>query len=271
MSSLESLGTLLEADVLIVGGGLAGTNAAIAAAERGARVVVMDKGKIERSGDVGGGVDHFLAYLDSDSSWDTRGHFLRYVWQIGRGTTDLKVLEKVYCDELPEAIRRMDRIGCPLSRPDGTFYRTKSMGQPGPYWINFVGKRLKPCLAKEVRRLGCTVLDRVMALELLVQDDKVTGAAGMNIRTGEFFIVNAKATVVSTGSTQRLYESPRVSPFNTWLSPFDTGDGQAIAFRAGATLANMEYMRMTMLPKGFAAPGFNAFTGMGCGLMNALG
>ena len=271
MALLESLGTVLEADVLVVGGGLAGANAAIAAAERGARVVVMDKGKIERSGDIGGGVDHFLAFLNTDDTWDTRDHFLRYLWKIGRGTADPKVVEKVYCDELPEAIKRMERIGCPLTQPDGTFYRTRSMGQPGPYWINFVGKRLKPCLAAEVRRLGCTVLDKVTATELLLKDGQVVGATGMHIRTGEFYIVCAKATIVSTGSTQRLYESPRVNPFNTWLSPFDTGDGQAMAFRAGATLTNMEYMRMTMMPKGFAAPGFNAFTGMGGRFMNSLG
>ena len=60
-------------------------------------------------------------------------------------------------------------------------------------------------------------------------------------------------------------------PFNTWLCPFDTGDGQLMALEAGAALTNMEYMRMTLLPKGFAAPGFNALVGMGGRFMNALG
>ncbi|HUY03219.1 MAG TPA: FAD-dependent oxidoreductase, partial [Rhodocyclaceae bacterium] len=55
----------LKTDVLVIGGGLAGTNAAMGAAEAGASVVVMDKGKIERSGDIGGGVDHFMAYLST--------------------------------------------------------------------------------------------------------------------------------------------------------------------------------------------------------------
>jgi succinate dehydrogenase/fumarate reductase flavoprotein subunit len=59
----------ISTDVLIVGGGLAGANAAMAAAERGAQVVVADKGKIERSGDIGGGVDHFLAYLNDNEEW----------------------------------------------------------------------------------------------------------------------------------------------------------------------------------------------------------
>ena len=56
--------TNLSTDVLIVGGGLAGTNAAMGAAEKGAGVLVADKGNINRSGDVGGGVDHFLAFLN---------------------------------------------------------------------------------------------------------------------------------------------------------------------------------------------------------------
>jgi len=76
----------IQADVLVIGGGTAGLNAAIASAERGARVVVIDKGNIERSGDIGGGVDHFLAYLNQEGSWDTRGAFLEYVWKIGKGT-----------------------------------------------------------------------------------------------------------------------------------------------------------------------------------------
>jgi succinate dehydrogenase/fumarate reductase flavoprotein subunit len=50
----------ISTDVLIVGGGLAGTNAAMGASQKGASVVVADKGNINRSGDIGGGVDHFL-------------------------------------------------------------------------------------------------------------------------------------------------------------------------------------------------------------------
>jgi adenylylsulfate reductase subunit A len=261
----------LSTDVFIVGGGLAGTNAAMAAAEKGASVVVADKGKIERSGDVGGGVDHFLAFLNQNSEWDTQDAFLSYVEKIGRGTGHLSILESVYCAELKDAIDRMARIGNPLTQPDGSFYRTRSMGQPGPYWINFNGKRLKPCLGRAVRGLGCMVLDKVMTVDLLTKRGKVVGGIGFHIRSGDFFVIQAKATVIATGNTNRLYENPRINPFNTWLCPFDTGDGQVMAFKAGAALSNMEYMRMTLLPKGFAAPGFNALVGMGGRFLNSLG
>jgi adenylylsulfate reductase subunit A len=261
----------LSTDVLIVGGGLAGTNAAMGAAESGAAVVVADKGNIDRSGDIGGGVDHFLAYLNEGPGWDTRDAFLKYVEKIGRGTAHLSILESVFCAELPAAVDRMARIGVPLTQPDGTFYRTRSMGQPGAYWINFNGKRLKPQLGRTVRQLGCNVLDKVMMVDLLTDKGTVVGCIGFQIRTGTFYAIQAKATVIATGNTNRLYENPRINPFNTWLCPFDTGDGQMMAFRVGAALTNMEYMRMTLLPKGFAAPGFNALVGMGGRFLNSLG
>ncbi len=261
----------IVSDVLVIGGGLAGCNAAIAAAELGARVVVIDKGKIERSGDTGGGVDHFMAFMNTGEPWDTREAFLEYCWRVGKGTIDPQVLDEVVSKEMPDALQRMERIGATLKQPDGTYYRTKSMGQPGPYWINFNGKRIKHALAAQIRHLGCTVLDKVITTDMLVGDNRVVGATGFHIRTGEFHVINGKAVVIATGNTNRLYQSPRLNPFNSWLSPFNTGDGIAMAFRAGAVLANMEYMRMTILPKGFAAPGFNAFTGMGGRFVNARG
>ncbi len=261
----------LSADVLVVGGGLAGTNAAMGAAEKGASVIVADKGNIDRSGDIGGGVDHFLAYLNTNEEWDTQDAFLKYVEKIGRGTTHLSILESVFCEELPDAIERMARIGNPLTQPNGTFYRTGSMGQPGTYWVNFNGKRLKPCLGRAVRKLGCTVLDKVMMVDLLTRDGAVVGGIGFHIREGTFYVIRSKAVIIATGNTNRLYENPRVNPFNTWLCPFDTGDGQMMALRAGADLTNMEYMRMTLLPKGFAAPGFNALVGMGGRFLNSMG
>jgi adenylylsulfate reductase, subunit A len=262
----------LKTDVVIMGGGLAGLNAAIAASERGARVVVLDKGKIERSGNIAGGVDHFMAYLETGEPWDTREAYLQYVQEEGYGIVNVAIHNRVFCDELKNAIQRLVRIGSPLHDPKtGQYYRTASMGQPGPYWINFNGKNLKPNLAKEVRRLGCTVLDRVMATRLLVSDRKLTGVVGFHTRTGDIYCIECKALVASTGNTNRLYETPTRMPFNTWLCPYDTGEAQRLALEAGATLANMEFLRMTVVPKGFSAPGLNAFTGMGSHFINGLG
>ena len=263
--------TQIETDVLIIGGGLAGCNAAIGAAERGVRVVVLDKGKIERSGDIAGGVDHFMAYLEEGEPWDTADAYLEYVGRIARGAIDLRITEAVFCRELKGSIERMARIGNPLTNPKtGKFYRTKSMGQPGPYFINFNGKRLKPLLGQEVRRLRCTVLDRAVTNGLLMDGTHVAGATAFHIRTGEFYVVKAKAVVIATGNTNRLYQSQAGSTFNGWQCPSNTGDGQVLVFGAGARLANTEYLRVTVVPKGFSAAGLNAFMGMGCYMINSL-
>lgn len=262
----------LVADVVVVGGGLAGLNTAIAVAERGVRVVVMDKAMIERSGAIGGGVDHCMAYLNEGEPWDTREGYLRFVEEAARGIVNIQIHERVFCDELEDMLTRMDQIGCPLRDPaTGKYYRTRSFGAPGAYWINFNGKNLKPLLAKNVRRLECQVLDFVTATKVFVRDGRVVGVAGLHIRDGSFYVVDCPAVVVSTGNTNRLYETPSGMPFNTWLCPYDTGAAQALALEAGASLSNMEFVRMTIVPKGFSAPGLNAFTGEGARFINGLG
>jgi adenylylsulfate reductase subunit A len=263
--------TELTCDVLVIGGGLAGTNAAIAAAECGAQVIVAEKGCLERSGDVGGGVDHFLAYLNSGKKWDTKDAFLQYVERVGQGSTDIDVIESVYCTELSASLERLERIGVPMRLNGKDYYRTRGMGQPGAYYINFRGKRLKPLLASTVRSLGCRVLDRLMMLRLLQYDGEIIGGLGMHTRNGNFFVVRAKSTIISTGNTNRLFANPRLNPFNSWLCPYDTGDGQRMAIEAGARLSNMEYMRMTLMPKGFSSAGYNAMVSMGGRFLNGLG
>jgi len=267
---IEDFGELIETDVLIVGGGLAGNNAAIGAAEKGVKVLIVDKGSIERCGAIAGGVDHFMAYLNTDA-WDTREAYLEWVGKIARGAVNLSVQNAVFCRELNSAIERMERIGCTLKQPDGTYYRTSSLGQPGPYFINFNGKNLKPLLAREARRLNVRALEKFSFSGLLTEDGKVIGGVGFNIRSGKFYIIKAKATILATGNTNRIFENPSGLPFNTWQCPANTGAAQTMAFEVGAKLANMEFVRITVVPRGFSAAGLNALTGMGGKIINAVG
>ncbi len=262
---------MVQGDLLVVGGGVAGLNAALTAAEAGASVVIADKAHIEHSGCIAGGVDHFLAYLDTGPAWDTREAYLEFTARSSGAATDLDVVEQVYCEELAAAIQRMDDIGCTLRQPDGRLFRTQSYGQPGPYWINFNGKRMKPLLAQAVRAAGCTVLDRVVITDLLTEPQGVCGAVGFHLRAGTFYVIQAKAVLIATGGTNRLYQNPSGLSFNTWMCPVNTGDGEAMALRAGASVANVEYLRMSVVPRGFSAAGLNAFVGMGGRLINSAG
>jgi adenylylsulfate reductase subunit A len=261
----------LRSDVLIIGGGVAGLNAALSAAHYGLDIIIMDKAVIERSGHIAGGVDHFMAYLDTGPEWDTAQAYLEYTQKTARGATDLSAVESIYCNNLKEAIKRFSDLGVPLTQQNGKYFRTQSYGQPGPLYINFDGRELKPKLAKAVRNAGCSVLDRVMAVELLLYDGQVCGAVGFNIRDGTYYVIQAHTVVVSAGGTNRLYQNPTGLSFNTWMCPANTGDAEALSYMAGANLANVEYLRMTVVPKGFSAAGLNALVGMGAKLVNGKG
>jgi len=260
----------LETDVAIIGGGTAGLNSAMAAAEAGCRVLIVDKANIVHSGAIAGGIDHFVAYLETGPSWDTREAYLGYVGRVARGAADLEVHDAVFCDELEAALARTEKIGVSLRQPDGKIFRTQAMGQPGPYFINFDGKKLKPKMAMEVKRRKCEVLNRVQVTNLYLHDGELAGFTGFDIRTGDFYRIRAKAVVIATGNTNRMFNAQLGNPFNLWYCPANTGDLHRAAFDAGVALANMEYVRMTIVPKGFSAPGFNAFFGMGAQLVNSL-
>ncbi len=261
----------IDTDVAVIGGGTAGLNTAMAAAEQGLRVLVADKANIERSGAIAGGIDHFHAYLETGEPWDSREAYLGWVQKISKGASNLKIQEAVYCDGHLDAIERVERIGIPLRDPQtGKFYRTQALGQPGPMAINFNGKKLKPKMAREVRRLGCQVLGRLQVTKLFVHEGELAGFTGFDMRTGDFYQVRAKAVVIATGNTNRMFRPQANNPFNLWYCPACTGDLHRAAYDAGVELANMEYIRMSIVPKGFSAPGFNAFLGMGSHLINSL-
>jgi adenylylsulfate reductase subunit A len=260
-----------ETDVAVIGGGTAGLNTAMAAAEAGCRVLVVDKANIRHSGAIGGGIDHFMAFLEEGEDWDTRESYLGYVGRVARGASNLAIHDAVFCDELTAAIERIESIGVSMRKPgSNSIFRTQSMGQPGPYWINFDGKKLKPKMAREVSRRRCQVLNRVQVTNLFTHDGALAGFTGFNVRTGDFYVVHAKAVVISTGNTNRMFKAQTGNPFNLWYCPANTGDLHRAAWDAGVEMANMEYVRMTIVPKGFSAPGFNAFFGMGSRLVNGL-
>tara|TARA_B100000315_G_scaffold229372_1_gene238909 strand:+ start:11911 stop:13608 length:1698 start_codon:yes stop_codon:yes gene_type:complete len=265
----------IKTDVAVIGGGTAGLNCAMAAAESDCDVLVVEKANIVRSGAIAGGIDHFMAYMENGEDWDSREAYLGYVARVAKGASNLKIHEKVYCDELPAAIERIESLGISLRDPrypnSQDFFRTQSMGQPGPYWINFDGKKLKPRMAREVNRRGCRVLNRVQVTNIFLHDGELAGFTGFDIRTGDFYLIHAKTIIISTGNTNRMFRTQNGNPFNLWYCPANTGDLHRAAYDAGVELANMEYVRMTIVTKGFSTPGFNAFFGMGCKLVNSLG
>ena len=202
-----------------------------------------------------------MAYLGTDT-WDTREAYLEWVGKIARGTVNLSVQNAVFCRELDAAIERMERIGCTLKQPDGTYYRTTSMGQPGPYFINFNGKQLKPLLAREAKTPGRPGPGEMRHFRTSTHDgDRVDGCGRVQYPDGNVLHHHGQSGHPRHGQYEPDLRKPTGLPFNTWQCPANTGAAQAMAFEAGAKLANMEIVRITLVPRGFSAAGLNALTG----------
>jgi adenylylsulfate reductase subunit A len=263
----------IHTDLLIIGGGAAGCMAAIGAKDqRDLDVIVLEKAEISRSGDIGAGNDHLLAHLHSGEPWDTDQAMSDYYSKLSQGLVDVRIAQRLHLSHIMNIVHKLESYGIEMRDPGtGQYIRTQSFGQPGPYYINFKGKNIKPVLANEVKKRGVKVLNRINVNSLLMNGKKAAGAVGFNVRSGTFCIVCAKTTLLATGDAVRLWPNASGLPFNTWQSPYNNGAGHAMAFRAGATLANMELTVNTLVPKGFSAAGLNAFMGMGAYLVNSLG
>ncbi len=266
---------IIETDVVVVGGGVAGCLAVVGAAEAGARVVVCEKGGIiERSGSVGAGVDHFIAVLEEGPEWDTPEYLLRHVPALTEGVTDMDVAARMIYG-LKGMVRRLEEMGVdfhdPDSPPDIPYYRHRAFGLPGEYHINFDGKDFKHVIGRAARKTGAKVLERVMVSEILMQDGHPRGVVAFHIRHGALYLVLARAVVLATGDANRLGMNASGHPFDSWHLPYNTGDGPGMALRIGARLANMEFTDSTVSPKGYSTQGLNAFMGGGAYLRNALG
>lgn len=244
--------TLVKTDVLILGGGIAGSHAAINARRKGVKVVVVEKGATKWSGSGGAGVDHWLAACTNPCSQVTPEEYTDLVMR-SSGGYDCGPLRYVTCRESWDALLDCERIGMKTRDTDGEFrgavFRDDKTGLLFAYdyknrvTLRVYGHNVKPLLYRELKRSGVDIFDRVMVTSLLTQGDKpgkrVIGATGINMRTGEFIIFKAKATIISTGLPGRLWA------FSTELRPAfrdfnNVGDGCAIAWNAGAEFTKME-------------------------------
>jgi succinate dehydrogenase/fumarate reductase flavoprotein subunit len=223
-----------DADVLVVGGGPAGTWAAISAAERGARVVLADKGFCGTSGATaasGTGV----WYVEPDAakreaamaSREPMGGYLQDRRWMAR------VLDRTYHNS-----NRLAAWGYPY--PIDGHGNSQRNSLQGPEYMRLMRKRTK--------QAGVTILDHSPALELLVDDDgHVAGAAGLRRQKQDNWIVRAGSVVIATGGCAFLSK--------TLGSNVLTGDGYLMAAEVGAELSSMEFSNPYAI-----APAFSTVT-----------
>jgi adenylylsulfate reductase, subunit A len=262
----------LETDLLVVGGGVAGSMAAIPVLEAGHRVIICEKGKVlDHCGSIGCGVDHYLTVMDSGPEWDTPEFLIKHVPELTDYIVDMAVASRVI-HEMPRVFRKIESLGVDFrDRKTGDYYRLRSFGLPGTYHINFDGTDFKKHIGERVRKGKATVLMRTMVVQLLVKDNRAYGAIAFNFRTGEWYAIRAKAVVLAAGDVNRISRNASGLAFDSWHFPYNTGDAQAMGYRAGAALANMESVEATLTPKGFSTQGLNALVSLGAYFVNKSG
>ena len=250
----------ITADVLILGGGIAGCHAAIHAARRGARVAVVDKGPVIRSGSGGAGVDHWHAACTNPCSNVTPEEMTESVRVFGDysyGEFGNGITCYIQCNESYDALLDVEKMGVKVRDVDGVFagaeFRDDKTGLMFAYdYVNRTcirvngGAHIKVALYNELRRLGVRIFDRIMVTGLLTeggrQGSRLTGATGVHTRTGEFYVFNAKAAILSMSvfAGQWVFSTELAGFGSIFNDPNNSGDGTAMAWNAGAELALME-------------------------------
>ena len=225
---------ILDTDVLVIGSGGAGLRAAIESERSGAKTIIVCKGCFP-SGCTPFAMGAMQAPLDPQ---DSPNDHLRDTVIAGRFIND-QVLVRKLVDQSIKAVGDLEEFGTVFEKENekyklftfGGYSYPRAMVTCKPYAGGFIKG-----LVNKVRELGIEVVEKTMVTCLLMESGKVVGATGFNLETGVFLVFKAKSTILASGGAGCLY------PFTT-NPPDVTGDGYAMAYKAGAELMDMEFIQ----------------------------
>ena len=242
----------IESDVLVLGGGLSGCFAAIAAARKGLSVTIVEKGAAERSGAAGTGFDHWESACTNPCSGVTPEEIAEaYVDE--QDWYSNGIAHYIECREGFDRLLDLESFGGKIRDTEDEFAgaefrdeETKLMfayDYKNKFTIRVWGSTFKPALVKEMKRLGVRILDRTEATALLI--DKTTkrgsGAVGMNVRTGKILVLRAKSTVLTMSRPARVWLFDADMTGLCEFRPMQSiGSGHAMGWRSGIEFTMME-------------------------------
>lgn len=228
-------------DVLVIGGGAAGTRAALAAAESGSAVILTNKGPLAKSGitlTAGGGLE--APFHPDDSPEQYFEDVIHHGYYLG----DQNMAWALATDAC-QRVEDLERYGTRFRKnEDGSYALNKFPGFTYPRNVLFsaggygmMNPLKQSCIANE----GITIMEDLAVTGLVTaasygsasDGQAVAGAVGIDLRTGELILIRAKATVIATGGCQWIWEV-------TDCPADSTGDGLAMAYRIGAEIIDME-------------------------------
>ena len=227
---------MFDHDVLIIGAGLAGMRAALAAGENGVDVAVVSKVHPVRSHSnaAQGGINAALS--DRGDSWE------EHAFDTIKGSDYLADQDavEIMSREAGGEVIAMEHMGVIFNRDEDGRLGTRAFGgqrQARTFFVaDFTGQALLQVLYEQVLKAGVRIYEEWFVLSLIVEDGECCGAVVMEIRSGEIHVMRAKAVIMAAGGLGRVFE-----PSTNAL--ICTGDGMALAYRAGAPLMDMEMVQ----------------------------
>ncbi|MDP8023273.1 MAG: adenylyl-sulfate reductase subunit alpha [Conexivisphaerales archaeon] len=231
----------VDSDILIIGGGMAGTGAAWEARYwgRNLKIVLVEKANIDRSGAVAMGLSAINTYLGLKYNENTIEDYVNYV------KTDLMgvVREDLvydYARHVDSTVYLFDEWGLPIFKDENGRYVRE-----GRWQIMIHGESYKPIVAEAAKKSVSEIYNRVMITHLLKDSqnpNRVAGAIGFNVRDGRVYVFRSKAVIVSAGGGSQIYRPRSTSEGKgrTWYPHWSSGSSYGMLIEAGAVMTMME-------------------------------
>jgi adenylylsulfate reductase subunit A len=256
----------IDTDFLIIGGGAAGCWAALAFCEHSdARVLIVEKADIRRSGCLAAGVNALNAYIAPGKKPQDYVDYARTDAEgIVRGDLLLTMAEG-----LNRTAEKLEELGLAILKDEQGHYAARGWRN-----IKINGENIKPLLAKAVlARKNVAVLNRVNVFEYIVKDSRILGAYAVSVDEPVFYVISARAVLCATGGASGLYKPnhPGFSRHKLWYPPFNTGAGYSMGIRAGAEMTTLEMRFIALRCKDTIAPTGTLAQGVGAKQINSAG
>lgn len=263
----------IDVDVLVIGGGTAGPMAAVTAREQNPKlkVLLLEKANVKRSGAISMGMDGLNnAVIPGHAEPE---QYVKEITIANDGIVHQPAL-LAYAQRSYRMIEQLDSWGVHFQKDETGDYDVKKVHHLGSYVLPMPeGHNVKKILYRRLRRARVEIENRYQATRLLKDSEgRIAGAVGVNTRTAEPIVIRAKAVILATGAAGRIGLPTSGYLFGTYENPANCGDGHAMAYHAGADLANLECFQINPLLKDYNGPACAYVTGpLGGYTANAFG
>ncbi|MBK1619154.1 adenylyl-sulfate reductase subunit alpha [Lamprobacter modestohalophilus] len=229
-------------DVLVVGAGLGGTGAAFEARYWGKdkKIVIAEKANIDRSGAVAQGLYAINCYMGTRFGENNPEDHVRYarIDLMGMVREDLLFDMARHVDS---TVHQFEEWGLPLMRNP----KTGAYQREGRWQIMIHGESYKPIVAEAAKKSADKVFNRICVTHLLMdeaQENRVAGAVGFNVRTGNYHVFKSKTVIVGAGGASNIFKPRSVGEGagRVWYAPWSSGSAYGLLIEAGAKMTQME-------------------------------